>query len=48
MGIVIVWTAVVATIGFALLKLIIGIRVSAEQEREGLDLTTHGERAYTH
>jgi len=47
-GIVIVWTAVVATIGFALLKFIIGIRVSEEQEREGLDLTTHGERAYTH
>jgi Amt family ammonium transporter len=47
-GIVIVWTAVVATIGFALLKFVIGIRVSEEQEREGLDLTTHGERAYTH
>ena len=47
-GVVIVWSAVVATIGFALLKFIIGIRVSEEQEREGLDLTIHGERAYTH
>jgi Amt family ammonium transporter len=47
-GIVILWTTVVATIGFALLKLVMGIRVSEEEEREGLDITTHGERAYTH
>ena len=26
--------------------LTIGLRVSEEQEREGLDLTSHGERAY--
>jgi Amt family ammonium transporter len=25
----------------------VGLRVSVEQEREGLDLTDHGERAYT-
>jgi Amt family ammonium transporter len=27
-------------------KAIIGLRVSEEQEREGLDITSHGERAY--
>ncbi|HTY51090.1 MAG TPA: ammonium transporter [Steroidobacteraceae bacterium] len=47
-GIVIVWTAVVAAIGFAILKYTIGIRVPEEEEREGLDVTTHGERAYSH
>ncbi|MGH8299043.1 MAG: ammonium transporter [Steroidobacteraceae bacterium] len=45
-GVVIVWTAVVAAAGFYLLKLVMGIRVSEEEEREGLDITIHGERAY--
>ncbi len=43
-AIVIVWTAVVAFIGFGVLKFIMGIRVSEEDEREGLDITSHGER----
>lgn len=45
-GLVIVWTAVVAAVGFYLVKLVIGLRVSEEEEREGLDITVHGERAY--
>jgi ammonium transporter, Amt family len=45
-GIVIVWTAVVAAIGFYLVKVTIGLRVSEDEEREGLDVTVHGERAY--
>jgi len=45
-GLVIVWTAVVAAIGFYLIKVIMGVRVSEEEEREGLDITLHGERAY--
>ena len=45
-GVVIVWTAVVATIGFYLVKFILGLRVSEDEEREGLDITVHGERAY--
>ena len=45
-GIVFVWTAVVAAIGFSLVKLIAGLRVSEEEEREGLDISYHGERAY--
>ncbi|HEV2270007.1 MAG TPA: ammonium transporter [Steroidobacteraceae bacterium] len=45
-GVVIVWTAVVATIGFYLVKWVMGLRVSEDEEREGLDITIHGERAY--
>ncbi len=46
-GLVIVWTAVVAFVAFYVVKLVMGLRVSEEEEREGLDVTTHGERAYT-
>ena len=45
-GVVVVWTAVVAFVGFYIVKLVVGIRVSEEEEREGLDITSHGERAY--
>ncbi|HXY75494.1 MAG TPA: ammonium transporter [Steroidobacteraceae bacterium] len=40
------WTAVVAFIGFWLVKRLVGLRVPEEEEREGLDITSHGERAY--
>ncbi|HEY1898536.1 MAG TPA: ammonium transporter [Steroidobacteraceae bacterium] len=42
------WTAVVALIGFGILKFVMGIRVTEEEEREGLDISSHGERAYGH
>ena len=45
-AVVIAWTAVVAAIGFYLVKWTVGLRVSEEDEREGLDVTVHGERAY--
>ena len=45
-AVVIVWTATVAAIGFYLVKWTVGLRVSEEDEREGLDVTIHGERAY--
>jgi ammonium transporter, Amt family len=41
-----VWTAVVAFVGFYLVKRLVGLRVPEEEEREGLDITSHGERAY--
>ncbi len=47
-AIVAVWTAVVALIGFGLLKVVMGIRVTEEEEREGLDISSHGEKAYGH
>ena len=44
--ITIVWSAVVAYIAFKIVDLVIGLRVSEEAEREGLDITSHGETAY--
>jgi len=46
-ALVFVWTAVVAFISFQIVKFTVGLRVSEEEEREGLDITAHGERAYT-
>jgi ammonium transporter, Amt family len=42
----IVWSAVVSFIAFKLVDLVIGLRVSEEDEREGLDISSHGETAY--
>jgi Amt family ammonium transporter len=44
-ALVVVWTAVVSFASFGIVKLVTGLRVSEEDEREGLDITTHGERA---
>ncbi|MGK2913689.1 MAG: ammonium transporter [Porticoccaceae bacterium] len=41
-----VWSGVVAFICFKIVDVTIGLRVSTEAEREGLDTATHGERAY--
>jgi Amt family ammonium transporter len=41
-----VWSAVVALIAYKIVDLVVGLRVTEEQEREGLDETQHGERAY--
>jgi Amt family ammonium transporter len=46
-GLVVLWSGVVAFIAFYIVKLVFGLRVSEEVEREGLDITEHGERAYT-
>ena len=45
--ITIVWSGVVSFIAFKLIGMTMGLRVSEEQEREGLDTASHGERAYT-
>jgi Amt family ammonium transporter len=45
-SLVLVWTATVAFIAFHLVKWLVGLRVPEEDEREGLDITSHGERAY--
>ena len=42
----VVWSAVVAAVTLAVLKFTIGLRVSEEAEREGLDIAEHGEKAY--
>ncbi|MFM9979111.1 MAG: ammonium transporter [Sphingomonadaceae bacterium] len=47
-GITLLWSGIVSAILFYALKLTIGLRPSEEAEREGLDLTEHGERAYNY
>jgi Amt family ammonium transporter len=42
----IVWSGVVSVIAFKVVDLVIGLRVSEEEEREGLDIASHGETAY--
>ncbi len=41
-----VWTGVVSFVAFYVADKLFGVRVTPDEEREGLDLTTHGERAY--
>jgi Amt family ammonium transporter len=42
----IVWSGVVSVIAFKLVDIVLGLRVSEEEEREGLDISSHGETAY--
>jgi ammonium transporter, Amt family len=45
-GVVFVWTAVVAYASFKIADLLVGLRVTEDHEREGLDINSHGETAY--
>jgi Amt family ammonium transporter len=45
-GTSLVWSAVVAFVLFKLIDIVMGLRVSEEAEREGLDVAEHGEKAY--
>jgi len=42
----VVWSGVVSLIAFKLVDMVIGLRVTEEEEREGLDISSHGETAY--
>ena len=42
-----VWSGVVAFIAYKLVDVLVGLRVPEEEEREGLDITSHGETAYS-
>jgi len=42
----IVWTTIVALIAYKIADALLGLRVPEEEERQGLDITTHGESAY--
>jgi len=46
-GVTVVWSAVVALVSYKIVDLVIGLRVTEEAEREGLDITSHGETAYS-
>jgi Amt family ammonium transporter len=43
----IVWSGVVSIVAYKIVDLTIGLRVPEEQEREGLDISSHGETAYS-
>ena len=45
-GTTIVWSGVVAYVCYKIVDMTIGLRVPEEQEREGLDISSHGESAY--
>ena len=45
-GITIVWSGVVAFVAYKIVDLTVGLRVPEDEEREGLDITSHGETAY--
>ncbi len=46
-GLTLVWSGVVAAVSLKLVDLVVGLRVTEDQEREGLDTVSHGERAYS-
>ena len=45
-GTAVVWSGVVSFIALKLIDIVIGLRVPEDEEREGLDITSHGESAY--
>ena len=42
----IIWSAVVSLVAYKVVDLVIGLRVPEDEEREGLDISSHGESAY--
>lgn len=42
----VVWSGVVSFVAYKVVDMTIGLRVTEDEEREGLDITSHGERAY--
>jgi Amt family ammonium transporter len=42
----IAWCGIVSAVLYLIINATLGLRVKEEEEREGLDLTSHGERAY--
>ena len=47
-AITLVWTGIGSVVLFKLVDVIVGLRVTQEAEREGLDLADHGERSYNY
>jgi Amt family ammonium transporter len=47
-GFTILWSGIGSAILYKLVDLTIGLRVTQEEEREGLDIADHGERAYNY
>ena len=47
-GLTLVWSGLGSFILFKIVDAILGLRVSQDKEREGLDIAEHGERSYTY
>ncbi|HRD78810.1 MAG TPA: ammonia channel protein, partial [Hyphomicrobiaceae bacterium] len=47
-AVTLVWSGVISALIFLVISAIVGLRPSTDQEREGLDLVDHGERAYNY
>jgi Amt family ammonium transporter len=45
-GTTVLWSALVSLAAYKLVDVVVGLRVPEDQEREGLDITSHGESAY--
>jgi len=45
-GVTILWSGIVSLVAYKLVDMTIGLRVTEEEEREGLDISSHGETAY--
>ena len=45
-GTTILWSGVVSFIAYKLVDMVVGLRVAEDEEREGLDISSHGESAY--
>jgi ammonium transporter, Amt family len=45
-GITVLWSGLVSVLAYLVVKAVFGLRVPYEAEREGLDITSHGESAY--
>jgi Amt family ammonium transporter len=44
--ITIVWSGIVSFVAYKIVDMLLGLRVSEDEEREGLDISSHGESAY--
>ena len=42
-----IWSAVVSFVAYKVVDMVVGLRVAEDEEREGLDITSHGESAYS-
>ncbi|MDP2794375.1 MAG: ammonium transporter [Sulfurisoma sp.] len=47
-GVTLVWSGVVAFVAYKTVDIFVGLRVAEDEEREGLDIVSHGESAYHH
>ena len=45
-GVTLLWSGIGSAILFKIVDVVVGLRPDEQREREGLDLTEHGERAY--